>query len=86
MVCVFHTVHLGKRIGEKLCLSPLNTLEGKLYVTSALVRSESGDSYLILKRGIKTEREIALEEFASDPTWWGCFSLMDVSMLETIDA
>lgn len=70
--------------GEALSL--LNTLEGKLYVTSALVRSESGDSYLILKRGIKTEREIALEEFASDPTWWGCFSLMDVSMLETIDA
>lgn len=64
----------------------VDAAEGKLYVTSALVRSETGDSYLILERGIKTEREIALEEFASNPTWWGCFSLMDVSMLETIDA
>lgn len=60
-------------------------VEGKHYATACIVRSESGDTYLVLNPGVWSERDIALETFEINPTWWGGFHNMSVLDLRTIE-
>lgn len=57
----------------------------KVYASSAIVTSESGDSYLVLKPGLWSARDFALDTFLSAPGWWQGFSNMYVNEIESIE-
>lgn len=57
----------------------------KLYATLAIVTSESGDSFLVLKPGLWSARDFALKAFVMSPTWWVSFENMNVDHIESIE-
>lgn len=57
----------------------------KLYATSAIVTSESGDTELLLESGLWSSRDFALKAFVASPTWWVSFENMNVDHIESIE-
>lgn len=48
----------------------LNLPEGTNYITTAIVKSEAGDSECGVWAGALSPREIARRTFESEPEWW----------------
>ena len=51
------------------------------YVTSAIVSSEAGDRYLVVREGFHTARDIAAAEFFASPDWWGELEWLSIDEL-----
>lgn len=57
---------------------PEDIAPGSLLITSSIVASESGDRFLRTTVGVETSRDIALSEFASNPSWWCSFDSLNI--------
>lgn len=55
------------------------------YATSCIVYSESGDRFLTLEEGAKTQQQIVWETYVSDPTWWREITEVGIEEIQTIE-
>lgn len=65
-------------------------VEGRQYITSAVIKSESGDLFLNVAMGAWTDRQMVAQEFVDNWAYWcgdiGYMELVEITVTEVHDA